>query len=127
MKSTATSPIYQLKITLQEFQPPMWRRVQVPATISLDRLHDVLQIVMGWTNSHLHAFAKDGLSYGDSANDDFDSMNMIPEKRVTINRLLRLEGETMVYLYDFGDDWRHDVALEKILAAGPGVDSTSLP
>jgi hypothetical protein len=74
---------------------------------------------MGWTNSHLHAFEKDSISYGDSANDDFDSMDTIPEQRVTVNSLLRFEGEMMVYLYDFGDDWRHDVALEKILPAGP--------
>ena len=52
--------IYELRITLQEIRPPVWRLVQVPDTLRLSRLHDVLQAVIGWTDSHLHRFEKDG-------------------------------------------------------------------
>jgi hypothetical protein len=52
--------VYELRITLQEICPPIWRLVQVPDTLRLSRLHDVLQAVIGWTDSHLHRFEKDG-------------------------------------------------------------------
>src|ERR1035441_5443349 len=56
--------IYQLKITLLEIDPPIWRRIQVPSTIPLCCLHDALQAVLGWTDSHLHQFEKDGKYWG---------------------------------------------------------------
>ena len=52
--------VYQLKITLLEIDPPIWRRIQVPSTVPLCCLHDAIQAVMGWTDSHLHQFEKDG-------------------------------------------------------------------
>ncbi len=56
-KEAATAPaIYQLKITLRGSRPPIWRRIQVRGNTSLAKLHDIIQIVMGWTNSHLHQF-----------------------------------------------------------------------
>ena len=48
--------LYLLKIQLLDFEPTIWRRFVVPASITLDRLHDIIQIVMGWTDSHLHEF-----------------------------------------------------------------------
>ena len=51
-----TLPRYELKITLQGSKPAIWRRVQVPGSFSLNRLHDVIQVAMGWTDSHLHQF-----------------------------------------------------------------------
>ena len=57
------SPIYQLKVTLQESDPPIWRRILVPATISLGKLHDVLQVAMGWMDCHLHQFVAEGTYY----------------------------------------------------------------
>lgn len=55
--------VYQLKITLTEIEPPIWRRIQVPGALTLDRLHRVLQGVMGWTGAHLHEFVIDGRRY----------------------------------------------------------------
>jgi hypothetical protein len=49
--------LYQLKITLRGSKPPIWRRVVVRADMRLDRLHQVIQIAMGWTNSHMHQFS----------------------------------------------------------------------
>ena len=56
--------IYTLKVTLLRSRPSVWRRIDVPADISLGQLHDVLQIAMGWTDSHLHKFERGGVMYG---------------------------------------------------------------
>ena len=64
--------IYELKITLLEIAPPIWRRIQVPSTMPLCCLHDAIQAVMGWTDSHLHQFEKDGKYWGDPRNNEFD-------------------------------------------------------
>ena len=81
MPSTTTQPpIYQLKITLAEIRPPIWRRIQVPGTILLCCLHDALQAVFGWTDSHLHNFEKDGKYWGVPEYDDLidESMSAWP-------------------------------------------------
>ena len=67
------APIYQLKITLRHIKPPIWRRVQVSGHITLAKLHTLIQVVMGWTDSHLHCFEVDGISYSlPNENDDLD-------------------------------------------------------
>ena len=60
------APLYRLKVTLRGVRPPIWRRFLVPSNITLKRLHDSLQAVMGWTDSHLHQFAARGVCYGTS-------------------------------------------------------------
>ena len=54
--TTDTGSIYQLKITLNDIKPPIWRRIQVPGLITLHELHLIIQKVMGWWNCHLHQF-----------------------------------------------------------------------
>jgi hypothetical protein len=112
--------IYQLKITLQEIRPPILRLIQVPSTLLLCCLHDVLQAVMGWTDSHLHQFEKDGKYWGVPEHYEEDDIDVIDESRVAIGKVLRTEGDSILHLYDFGDDWRHDIMLENILPA-PGA------
>jgi hypothetical protein len=80
----APSPIYQLKITLTGIKPPIWRRIQVPATILLCCLHDALQAVFGWTDSHLHSFEKDGKHWGVPEYDD-----LMNESKVKLAKLLK--------------------------------------
>src|ERR1039458_7453842 len=106
----ATPPIYRLKIMLIGIEPPIWRRIQVPATMLLCCLHDALQAVFGWTDSHLHNFEKDGKYWGVPEYED-----LIDESNVQLAKLLNAEGESMVYVYDFGDDWRHEVVLEEVI------------
>jgi hypothetical protein len=65
MPALISTSIYQIKVTLNDSKPPIWRRILVPDSISLHQLHTILQIVMGWTNSHLHQFIIDGESYGE--------------------------------------------------------------
>jgi len=104
---------YQLKITLRGSRPPIWRRFVVPDTITLPELHEVIQIVMGWTDSHLHEFVVGRVSYG-VPDPEFPS-GPRNEARVRINRLLDKEKQKLMYLYDFGDGWEHVVELEKII------------
>lgn len=108
----------QLKVTLLDVRPPVWRRITVPATITLPELHDAIQTAMGWTDSHLHEFEIGGIRYG-RPDPDFAS-DVRPEAGV---RLLEKvgEGERISYVYDFGDDWRHDVEVEKALPPGAEV------
>ena len=78
--------IYQLKITLLEIDPPIWRRIQVPSTIALCCLHDALQAVLGWTASHLHRWEKDGLYWGAPDDDGFKGdVEVIDESKVPVS------------------------------------------
>jgi len=104
---------YQLKITLLGIGPPIWRRIQVPSTLKLGHLHQAIQVVMGWTDSHLHEFEQDGECWG--VPEHIEDDDVTDESRVPLGKVLRAEGDSMVYIYDFGDDWRHRVALEKIV------------
>ncbi|WP_435952421.1 plasmid pRiA4b ORF-3 family protein [Dryocola sp. BD626] len=100
---------YLLKITLLETNPKVWRRFVVPSTITLDRLHDVIQIVMGWQESHLHEFVFKKAHYTENPEYGTKDQN---EAFVRLNELLKRSGNTLQYVYDFGDDWRHEIVLE---------------
>lgn len=107
--------IYQLKITLLEIAPPIWRRLQVRSTIWLCCLHSALQVTMGWTDSHLHEFGKGKRRWGIPQYKEDEADDVMNDSRVRLDTILNIEGETMTYLYDFGDCWRHAVVLEKII------------
>jgi len=105
---------YQLKVTLYGAKPPIWRRILVPSDIQLGKLHIVLQVVMGWTNSHLHQFISGRTFYG-IQDDEFSSeMEVEDENKYKLNQLLQSEKEAIKYEYDFGDGWEHKILLEKI-------------
>jgi hypothetical protein len=72
-----TPPIYELRITLTGIDPPIWRRIQVPSSLKLCCLHSAFQMVMGWTDSHLHQFENDGKSWGVPEWDEFDEFDLI--------------------------------------------------
>lgn len=112
--------MYQLKITLRWSKPPIWRRVVVRRDMTLNRLHQVIQMVMGWTNSHLHQFIVGGAFYGrpdpDSADMGYETLN---EKRFQIADLAPAVKKKFIYEYDFGDGWQHEVVVEKVLPADP--------
>jgi hypothetical protein len=113
------APVLQLRIELDDVDPLVWRRVLVPATITLGRLHEVIQTSMGWTDSHLHEFVIDGQHYGIPGTDD----GMLPY-RVLDERRARLQGalhgrRRFDYIYDFGDSWEHRIRVEKTLPPLP--------
>lgn len=111
--------IYQLKITLKGIRPPIWRRLLVASTTKLDGIHLILQIVMGWTNSHLHKFIQGRDRYG-MPDEEFPS-DTKDEAQYRLDQLLKTEKEKLIYIYDFGDGWEHEVVLEKILPFQTGV------
>ncbi len=116
--STAASSIYQLKITLHDSHPPIWRRVLVPGNFSLYKLHQVIQISMGWTDTHMHHFIVGGEFYSIPSAEDF--MPVKDERRVTLEKIAPSLKRKFDYEYDFGDSWRHSVVVEKILPPVPG-------
>jgi hypothetical protein len=110
--------VYQLKINLNEIQPSIWRRIQVPAEISLFKLHFILQLAMGWTNSHLHEYQIEGRVYGDPDNDEFGEFDIQDERDYQLQQVLPDAGVEFSYLYDFGDSWQHELLVEKIVPPG---------
>jgi len=108
--------IYQIKIALKGSKPRIWRRVLVPSDLLLPDFHTIIQITMGWTNSHLHQFIKNKTFYSQRMPDDgfWDEMNNVDYSKVEISDLLKKEKDRMIYQYDFGDNWEHEIILEKI-------------
>jgi hypothetical protein len=111
--------IFQIKVVLQDSKPPIWRRVLVPADMSLFDLHKIIQVAMGWTNRHLHQFVKDEQYYGLPSEDDWHPV--IDERITQISDIAPSEGNMFVYEYDFGDGWGHTITVEKILAHDPHI------
>jgi hypothetical protein len=113
-----TGAVYQLKITLRDVRPPIWRRVQVE-DCTLSRLHEIIQVAMGWEFSHLYSFKVNGIDYGDLEMTGGE-LDMEDDRRVKLSRLVPGEKFKFHYTYDFGDNWEHEVLVEKILAPGAG-------
>jgi len=113
-----TMTLYQLKITLDDVRPPIWRRVLLPADTPLPTLHHLIQTVMGWEDAHLHAFRVGETAYG-QPDPDFDHW-MQSEARIRLAQIAPAVKSKFRYEYDFGDDWQHTVVVEKILPAEAG-------
>jgi hypothetical protein len=109
--------IFQIKIALNGSRPKIWRRVLVRSDLLLSDFHKIIQTTMGWTNSHLHQFIKDGTFYTVRMPDDvfWGEMNNVDYKKIKVSDLLTTENEKIRYQYDYGDNWEHDITLEKIL------------
>ena len=117
---------YQLRISLRRTKPPIWRRVLVRPSMRLDRLHDLVQVVMGWEDCHLHMFLKGRQHYTVPSpwDDDFrmpGTPRDLDERKYRIDQLLKREKDWITYMYDFGDSWEHRVTLQKILPYDPAV------
>lgn len=115
--------VYQFKITLKGVKPPIWRRIQVPATYSFWDLHVALQDAMGWLDYHLHHFEvinpRTGMDeqIGIPADDGWEEEeDILPGWKHKIAKYFTGDNKRAHYVYDYGDNWEHDVQLEKILA-----------
>lgn len=102
-----------LKIELLDVKPLIWRRIGVVSDIKLDKLHQVIQEAMGWTDFHLHDFKINGVNYGPDTDDDYFEMEQADESKVRLGDLVA-KGAKFEYHYDFGDDWRHRIKVEKV-------------
>ena len=122
-----SEPIARLRIGLQDLEPEIWRRIDMPLSSTFERLHEAIQIAMGWTFSHLWEFEVAGRRYGDPFFEPFDD-----EPRLYRASGLRLEtaiergADRFVYVYDFGDDWRHEVIVEEVGEGAPGAEYPAL-
>ena len=115
--------LYQLKVTLRGVsKPPVWRRVLVHADASLGDLHQVIMAAMGWDDSHLHMFSDDVTRYGTPTRPGRED-----EDEFALADVLVEPGERLRYTYDFGDDWDHDIKLEKVLPPGADQPATAVP
>lgn len=112
--------VHQLKVTLRGVKPPVWRRIVVRSDLSLGELAPILEGAMGWLGGHLHVFDIDGTWYGspdpDWPSDDLD------ENEYRLGEVLTAVGDKMRWDYDFGDGWEHNVVVEQIFEAVPGVE-----
>ena len=109
----ADSTDYSLKITLQGSNPLVWRRV-LTKSLSLEALHDAIQLTMGWENAHLHSFSVCGLDVP-----AVDDRAEIDEGDISIGHLVGSNIDHLYYTYDFGDNWLHLIEIEKTLSANP--------
>jgi hypothetical protein len=108
----AQQPVFQLRIRLEDIDPPIWRRLLVPGGAKLSKLHDVFQAAMGWTNSHLHSFTIGDHLYGMQF-DDYPE-GELDETEHTVLDVLRMTLRRFIYEYDFGDSWTHEVVVEDV-------------
>src|SRR5947209_9569144 len=104
MANPSTELVYQLHIQLAYIEPPIWRRIVVSGQITLFTLDQMLQVVMGWENSHLHQFVVGTTRYGEP--DPEYEPPMKDERRARLRTIAREEGASFIYEYDFGDGWR---------------------
>lgn len=123
--SASSDTVYRFKITLRETKPPIWRRIETHDA-TLEQFHELIQSSMGWTNSHLHEFDVGGTRYTHPQfmQDSFDDFGAVSYDKVRITDLVSSRGNNlkMKYMYDFGDSWEHDVKLDGIFPAEPGVE-----
>jgi len=130
--SHAFKDVLQLKISLRGARPPIWRRIQIPADYTFWDLHLAIQDVMGWEDTHLHEFSirdkRSGrtLRFGIPAEFDadvgLDDIEVNHDWTCRVSDHLTLESRQALYVYDFGDDWLHDILLEEILPRTIGFD-----
>ena len=97
---------YELNIELKDIKPRIWRSFLVDSDITLPNLHKVIQTIMGWSNSHLHQFVKDDIIF--SLPDEEGFMDSINYTNIRLCEVLKTVGDSIIYEYDFGDDWEHD-------------------
>ncbi len=115
--------ILQLKITLKDVKPSVWRRVLVRDDITFYKLHRIIQYAMGWFESHLYEFRLGEMIIGEKGDDwDFyDRYEVKSAKRVKLSSMNFAPKDKFRYVYDFGDNWRHDIVVEKVLDPEEGV------
>jgi len=123
-RKKATADVCEIEVFLAEILPKIWRRFSVRSDITLAKLHDVLQFVMGWHDCHLHQFIDPGETRYAPRNDDMDpewDADVIEERRIKLRDLMPRVGSRLTYEYDFGDDWVHGLKVVKIGPPDPEV------
>jgi hypothetical protein len=108
--------IFRIKVGLLEVSPLVWRRFLIPSSVTLNRLHLVLQDIMGWQNYHLYQFQIGPYKYSvPDPDDDSGELDFKDSRRTKLGKLIIEKNQTFIYEYDFGDRWIHQLLIEDIL------------
>lgn len=104
--------VYQLLIELEGVTPTIWRRILIDASTTMRNVHHTIQLAMGWENRHLYYFddGEDKITQIDFLEEE----DFMEDEDVILSSIMRKEGDKIIYVYDFGDDWTHRILLEKI-------------
>lgn len=127
IKKEKTKNIYQFKIVLRDIKPTIWRVIQVPETYTFWDLSVAIQNAMGWGGGHLHSFTMKDPTTGKETeigmpDEEYEDAEVLPEWEQKIGKWFTKENKDAEYVYDFGDNWKHDVHLEKIVPAEEGIE-----
>ena len=117
--------VYQLLVTLAESAPRIWRQISVPGNLTLSDLDRVIQLAMGWTNSHLHQFVVEGVRYGLPDDEWQDEQPLLSDAEITIDDAIGDRVKDFLYEYDFGDGWEHQVTVQLLML--PAEERNSWP
>ena len=112
--------IARLKITLDDVEPGVLRRIEVPLSLRLDRLHLTIQAAMSWTNSHLYEIRARDVGWG-IPDPDWGDGPLDARKARLIDVLEDTGAKTLHYIYDFGDNWGHTIKIERLIDPVPGI------
>jgi hypothetical protein len=119
LPAKAAAEVHRVKVNLYGAKPPIWRRLEIPSAMPLDQLHEVMQIAFEWRDYHLHSFETPCGEFGPADDEDFPARK--DETKAALAQVAAAVKAKIVYTYDFGDDWRHDIVVEQIIKAEPGV------
>ncbi len=111
-KTSKKLPVYQLKVTIKDLQPPVWRRVQVTSDLTLADLHTIIQAIMGWEGNHLYSFEAAGTEYGKPTQ---DGLRHFESDQIELRQIISGSTLKLTYVYGHGDDWQHEILVEKVM------------
>lgn len=113
--------IATLRIELKDSDPLIWRVVEVPTSVTLKVLHDIVQAAMGWLDYHLWEMAIGGHIYGLPMEEDWGTAPRKVASRTRLRDVLAPGTTKIDYTYDFGDDWKHSLTVSDVRAGDPGT------
>ena len=119
--SNSFSQVCTIRIELRDSDPLIWRQVEVPTSITLDVLHDIVQIAMGWRDRHFWEFKTGKQRYGLPMDEDWGAVPCIEAAEVCLRDVLKPRKTMIDYLYDFGDAWEHRLTVTDIRQGEPGA------
>ncbi len=119
--------VARIPIELRGLEPKIWRRADVPGSLTLKALHDVIQVTFGWTHSHLFEVVAGERSYGEPMPEYDDSGRKVYHaKHIRLKTLADRAVERFAYVYGFGDNWQHDLIVEEIRDGDASIDYPAL-
>jgi hypothetical protein len=119
--SDSVNEIATVRIELRHTDPVIWRQIEVPTSVTLKVLHDIIQTVMGWFDYHLWEFTIGRQKYGLPIDEDWGTAPRIEANKVRLRDVLKPRKTVIDYLYDFGDSWEHRLTATDVRAGHPGV------